>query len=656
MLSKALRAVLLAGTLSLINLIGGPLASAGAVVASSQITAPAGPAYTFFDETLAPHAPAVTVSGTTTGSGSVALRCYFGIGPNEYEKVLAEVTPSEGSFSVEVEAQALEVRPCVLRAVPVTDTKAHPPGSPAEEASDPFKGPAIAGSRLEVEANDEVEDYYELEAASLPGYFDIEAAGGCGLVSSRLYAPGSLLVSADLFGCDAAFFEANEPPSGRSTRSDLQVDGANAYTPTTARYLEEDLDAAIPGAPRLSVTQAFDAATGLVSIHEFDPLVKCSPQAVFPPTSASCTEFVSTGVQLERTWQTSSANQVAMVTDAWSSTDGSAHSLSALYEQWLAIDEGEGGVFELPGAGAFAPTTKGETIALPAGANAIDYKEDAATPAAGDGEHPLGAIVYANAPSSPLTVHEGSDESKPTGTGTGFSMPYQATVPATGAYTLQMGFVQAYTLSEVQTLTQAVESSFAAPQSIATPPSGTSAAAPSVTAADTVAQVGRNAAADTLAQVGRTTAADGTVKLTLACTGPAGTRCEVQSSLTTVEQRRAGKPIAVSARHRRLKTHLKTRSRRVSVGSSKLTIAAGRRIAIAIPLTAVGKRLLARFGRLPVHLSAILLSAGQRSTILAQNLTIEPHRKVRRHREAKPHREARRHSKTKRHRRRRRRG
>ena len=120
----------------------------------------------------------------------------------------------------------------------------------------------IAGSRFEVESNEEVEDYYEFEATSLPGYFDIEAAGGCGLVSSNLYAPGSLLTSADLFGCDAAFFEANEPPSGKSTRSDLQVDGANAYTPTTARYLEEDLDATIPGAPRISVTQAFDPATG----------------------------------------------------------------------------------------------------------------------------------------------------------------------------------------------------------------------------------------------------------------------------------------------------------------------------------------------------------------------------------------------------------
>ena len=458
--ANTLRVALLASVVSLLASLGGPLPSASAVVTSSRITSPAGPAYTFLDETLVPGAPTVTVSGTTTGSGDVALRCYYGIGPLEYDVVLADATPTNGSFSVAVPASALDVLPCVLRAVPVSETKAHPPGSPTEEASDPFQGAVIAGSRFHVQSRGEVEDYYEFEATSLPGYFDIEAAGGCGLVSSNLYAPGSLLTSAHLFGCNAAFFEANEPPSDKSTRSDLQVDGANAYTPTTPRYLEDHLKATIPGAPPISVTEAFDPASGGVSIREVDPIVKCAPEAVFPPTPTSCEEFVATGVQLERTWQTSSANQVATMTDNWSSTDGLPHTLSALYEQWFALDEGEGGAFQFAGTGAFAPTQRGDSVTLPAGANAIDYKQDAATPATGDGEHPQGAIVYDRAPSEPLAIHEGSDESKPAETGTGFSMPYQATIPATGSYTLQLGFVQAYGLSEVQALTQAVESSF----------------------------------------------------------------------------------------------------------------------------------------------------------------------------------------------------
>jgi hypothetical protein len=616
-LSKPLRAALLAGTLSLINLIGAP-APASAAVESSLIASPASPAYALFDETVLPDVPAVTVSGTTSGSGSVALRCYYGIGPNEYEKVLEAVTPSGGSFSVEVDAHALDLRPCVLRAVPVSDTKAHPPGSPAEEASDPFKGPVIAGSRFEVEAHDEVDDYYEFEAASLPGYLDIEAAGDCGLVSSTLYAPGSLLASANLFGCNAAFFEADEPPSDKSTRSDLQVDGANAYTPTTARYLEENLKVTLPGVPRLSVTQTFDAATGLVSIREVDPIVKCSPETLFPPTDTSCKQFVATGVQLERTWQTSSAGEVANMTDSWSSTDGSPHTLNALYEQWFAFDEREGGSFLFPGAGAFAPTRRGDSVVLPAGASAIDYKEDAATPAAGDGEHPQGAVLYSRAPSEPLTVREGSDESKPTGTGTGFSMPYAATIPATGAYTLQMGFVQAYGLAEVQALTQAVESSFAMPQNTATAPAALLAQAPSVTAADTASQIGR------------TGAANGRVTFTLACSGAPGTSCEVRSSLTTIEKLRGGNPVAVAARghHGKIKPATETRPRRVSVGSSRLTIPAGTRIAIAIALNATGRRLLARFGRLPVHLSVVLANAGRRSAIIAQDLTVEPRHKA----------------------------
>ena len=101
-------------------------------------------------------------------------------------------------------------------------------------------------------------------------------AGRIGSVRCELAAPerGSVRLH-------ATFFEENEAPSGSSTRSDLQVDGADAYTPTTARYLEEDLTTTIHGAPRLSVTEAFDRTSGLLTIHALDPLVKCSPGASF---------------------------------------------------------------------------------------------------------------------------------------------------------------------------------------------------------------------------------------------------------------------------------------------------------------------------------------------------------------------------------------
>lgn len=680
MLSKSLRAALLVGTLSLIGLGGGPLAAASAAVESSRITSPASPTYALFDETQ-PAQHAFTVTGTTNVVGNIALRCYYGVGPNESWLVVKEVTPSGGSFAVEVDTDALYDGPCVLRAVPASDAKAYPPGSPSEEASDPFQGPVIVGSHFEVASNDEVDDYYDFEVNSLSAYLEIESAGSCGLTESNLYAPSSLLRSADLFGCNAAFFKEDDPPSGAATRSDLQVDGANAYTPTTARYLAEGLATTIPGAPRMSVTQVFDPSTGLIRIDEVDPLVKCSPETIFPPTQASCKEFVSTGVQLERTWRTSDSDQVASMTDSWSSTDGDAHALSALYEQWWGIEDKAGGAFEFPGSGTFAPTTTGEAVSLPAGAGAIDYREDAATPAGGDGEHPQGAIVYDRAPSEPATVYEGSGAGKVNADGTEFNMPYEATIPASGTYALRMGFVQAYALSEVQTLTEAVEASFAPTLSIAAPPSGTIVGTPSVTvsgaASDTGAlssltvaghavgvgtggawstSVALSPGANTIiavatdqagfstsrqisvsyvpmypapppahaSQVGSSGGSNGKVTFTLACTGSAGTSCEVRSSLTTVEKLRGGKPIAVSARRHRQRT----RSRRVSVGASQLTIPPGRRATIAIVLNAAGKRLLAKFGRLPVHLSVVLVNAGQRSTIVAQNLTVKLPNKV----------------------------
>jgi hypothetical protein len=644
-------------------------------VSASRITSPASPAYALYDETLAPHQPAFTVSGTTSGTGNVALRCYFGVGPNEYKVVVKEVTVSGGAFSVVVDSEALDFAPCVLRAVPPSDTKAHPPGSPAEEAKDPYQGPVIAGSRFEVGANEGVDNYYEFEARSTTGYFDIESAGACGLVESALYAAGSLLPSADLFGCDATFFEENEPAAGEPTRSDLQVDGVDAYTPTTARYLEESLATKIANAPQISVTQAFDGASGLVSIDEVDPLVKCAPATSFPPSKTSCKEFVPAGVQLERIWQTSGGNRVALMTDSWSSTDGGAHTLSALYEQWFAASTEAGGAFELPGTGGFAPSTKGELVAVPAGAGAIYYEEDAEAPTSGDGEHPLGAIVYDRSPSEPLNFHEGTSAGKKIGTE--FNMPYRASIPASGTYTLRMDFLQAYALAEMQSQSEALQASFAPTLSIASPPSGTTVSSASITVAGTAADTGAlssltvagNAvpvAADGswstsvalaggantitalatdqagfttaksiavtylppaqpatalahVSRIGRPSGADGRATVTLVCRGAAGTSCEVRTSLTTIERTRDGKPVAVSARG------LKLRSKRVSVGFSKVTIPAGRRVKIAIALNATGKRLLAHFGRLPVHLRVVQVSGGQHATIVSRKLTIHRH-------------------------------
>ncbi|HXA54436.1 MAG TPA: hypothetical protein VNV37_06130, partial [Solirubrobacteraceae bacterium] len=479
-------------------------------------------------------------------------------------------------------------------------------------------------------------------------------------------------------------------------RSELQVDGANAYSPAAARTIEAEIDfektgkfeaVKLPGAPQVAVTKTFGSASRLATIKEIDPIVKCAPSTAFPPTASSCKEFVETGVELEREWQTSHGDQVASMTDNWRSTNGASHALGALYDQETVNEGAKGGAYQFAGTNVFAPTIAGDTVTLPAGVGKIYYKSDAETPAEGDGLHPQGAIVYDTPPSEPISVYrpttaKGGEE----GAYNGFVMPYQATIPASGAYTLHMTFIQAYKLAEVEALTAEALASYppsAPPElSITSPANGTTVTTPNVTASGTVtdkrvltsftvdgkavgvgpkgewsANVSLNKGANTIAaratdqagfttektvsvtytptppnphavQVGTAKGADGEVTFTLLCRGEAGTACEVESTLTTVKKIRHGRLVAVAARHR---PHHRTTDEKVTVGSSKLTIPAGQRVTIAIQLNATGTSLLAQFGALPVHLSVAQIAGGHRSTIIAENLTVTPHRTHHKH-------------------------
>jgi Glucodextranase, domain B len=683
-LSNPLRGVLLAGALTLLAATGGPIASAGATVTASRIAAPADPTYLLYDQTTqAPTSTLLTVSGTTTGEGKVDVRCYYGKEAGSYRPIAEGVEPIANAFSVEVKAESLYFGPCVLRAVPSGDKEAHAPG-----VASPFEGPRLIASHFRELAENNDHYTYGMEASTLSSYLGFESAGECGLDYSNLYAPTSLAESEGLFDCDAGLYEAGPENSETNRhRSEVQIDGANALTPAGAHYVESKLNVTIPGASQVTVTKTYEA--GIVTIHEVDPIVKCAPEASVPATVKGCAEFVSTGVQLERVWQAGDGGQVVTMTDNWSSTDGSAHSLNALYDQETINAAKEGGAYEFPGASAFAATAGGQTVALPSGPGAIDYKDEAATPVGGDGEHLQGAIAYDRSPSSRLEFYRGT---KATEDYNGFVMPYQGTIPGTGTYTLRMGFVQAYALPEAQSLAAALTSSFAPTLSVASPANGTTVSAPSVTVSGTASDtgvlssvtvagqavsVGAGGAwstsvalargANTImvvatdqagiattksvsvtyappaaraSQIGAARGSNGEVTLTLACTGAAGTSCEIESTLTTFERLRNGRPVAVLAgRHRRSRT----RDQRIVVGASKLTIPAGQRVTIGIELNAHGKALLARFGHLPVHLSVVLISAGQRSTVIAQNVTVKkPHRTGPKHHGRHQHRHRRR--------------
>jgi Glucodextranase, domain B len=658
------KALIVAVTLALVAL---PVASASALE-SSQITTPSGPDFVQLEKESK-----IAIAGTSSAS-AVDIRCYYGSGLGDYSTLETNVPVTGGAFSVEASTDYLTSRVCQLRAVPHGYKESPlPPGE-----TEAFEGPLILASSFVPS----LASNYFAASTSLAGDFEFESASGYAL-ESNLYSPSAHESERDFYG--EADLSAYAPVETRST---IQVDGVDSYLPGAIGEVEKglrseaetDKQTYVPptGAPALVVRHEFDpgGAVGAIEIEEEDPIVKCSPgAATFKPTIASCTSFVSTGVKLDRKWLTSDEDHVASMADTWVSTDGAAHAVNARYFTEMSSVPA-GGAYEFAGETGFGAIAEGEAKTLPAGAGMILYKTSATVSEVGNGEDPQAAIVYDSAPNEPLAVTAGSAGH----TYSNFEDPYQRAIPAGGSTTLRMTFVQAFGLAEVRTLAAAAISSYSPTVAIASPANGSTVTTPSVTVSGTASDSGAlssltvngaavavsssgtwstsvalKAGANTIAatatdqagltsiatatvtyvapspkpvpatasQVGGASGAKGQATVTLACHGAAGTSCKIHVSLTTVERLRHGRLVAVVA--------VKTHSKQVTVASLTVVIPAGQQIKVSLKLNATGRKLLARFGKLPAHLTAILEGEGARHTIVAQNLTIKPKPKQHKH-------------------------
>jgi hypothetical protein len=635
-MSSRARSLLLCAAASLCSLA---LAAPASASPSSQITTPAGTAF-----------PLVEGIGTLTVAGSsdlpeVELRCYFGTAANSYLTLERNLAVTNGSFSVAASlAGVLLAAPCQLRAVPVGESVPLPPGE-----TEPYEGPLLVASSFSEESD---ADYFA-GSASLPADFLFEDAGGLGLESRVYSAP--LHASLPVFFGDAALPAV---AASGGARAALQVDGADAYAPAAAREVEEeDVKAPVPGRPAVAVSHTFDPATHQLQIREQDPIVRCSPGGVFPPTKASCAIFVPTGVTLVREWRTSEEDRVAALTDRWRSGDGLAHSLDARYYDEL-FSAGE--AFEFSGESSFAPTKSGEAKPLRAGAGAILFKENPLSPEAGDGVYPQGAIAFDGAPSAPVNVGEGSDGSATNA----IEMRYERQIAAGGEAPVRMAFVQAFSLAKVRSLVQSALAAFKPSLAIAYPASGATVTSPVLTVTGTAADSGalasigvggRNASLSdngswsvsvtltpgqntidvtALDAAGLSTTGSVTVTyapasavpaklvlarrslhtlrhalgVTLSCTGTSGS-CLAKLTLTAVVRIRRGRVASVAAR---------AKTRTVTLGRLRTRIAAGHTRTLTITLNRLGRRLQARFPRLPLKLT--VLAEGRR--LLARRVVL----------------------------------
>jgi hypothetical protein len=397
--------------------IGALGAFAGPALAApteTHITTPADPAYITYPAT---GAASLAVGGTSNGkTAKVDIRCDGTIGL----LLKANVTPNAaGAFGTTISAAAmvkLAGQSCVLRAVPANHVS----------TSSHYTGPRllVGDLRLITNRTGAVIDY-RVRAPQINGRGIYSSAGTCGILGSATFS-AAYTTSADVFPCAARL--ANTI----GARSALQIDGVNSYTTMGAATLFSG-SSALAGLQPLTVALSTDPATGNQTIRESDVIVKCAPdQTTSPVNPATCTSFVPAGVRLDRSITQSANGRIATVIDSWTSTDGKAHKINAVYENAST----SGAAFAFPWLSPQYTLYSTGYQVPPSPTSPFSYLVKYASAADGDTHHDQGAAIVQLAPQaiafkSPTSLWV--QEDRTVGTTGALTMGFAYTWGATGA-------------------------------------------------------------------------------------------------------------------------------------------------------------------------------------------------------------------------------
>ncbi len=427
-------------------------AGAQAAVTTSSITAPSDPFFGF-DQGQTQN---VTISGTSNGTtgDSVDIDCYVDNGStgSSNATIASGVSVrSDGSFSTSVaiskfHATYNDYSPCRLRAVPS--------GTTPTTGLSSFSGPRVSVGDLlrDTDTSGALYDYYAY-APQLSAADDYDSFGSCGLDDSYLFDPS-------FFGQqDSTGFYCNDwadnPTESNSSRTALLVDGHPAYAPDE----EDGINSNAAGFEALtinSITQ--NSSNGNLTIVETDPLVRCWGDP-YPANNTNCLTFEASGVQVKRTITQNDDGHIVYVRDAYSSTDGAAHSVNLLMENDQHFFESGGSQdvqYEFPAQSLFSAYNAGRTVSVPSGAPASILVENAGT-ADGATNGGRGAITYAQSPSGPFAF--GLNNS----CCSDFDAPNTVSVPSSGSASIAYGYSSEFTLAAARHDALVAQDAFAPP-------------------------------------------------------------------------------------------------------------------------------------------------------------------------------------------------
>lgn len=445
---------------------------AAATVTTSSITAPVNPTFTVDD--IGFGGTNLSVSGTTDGSDTDTLdiRCYHGA--HSFETLANNVAISGGSFSTNPPLSGLggpaPLPACVLRAVPHGDSTDHPPGS-ASTFTGPFLGQGshfvdmISGGQ-----NDGAQYDFDREQGAQRGLVALFAASDLGIGSANLWTQPLLDPSQGIWFGNAFFYFQ---PTFEHTRSELRIDGVDAYGPASAfdAFPEAKSES---GFPSLGYSETLNQTSGNLTVEDFEPIVTCAnAPGTYPPTSASCSSFTSAGVLLHRTVTTTSSGRVIGIVDRWSSSDGRPHLLDVLYENDQESDDAGGigaaddGAYQFPWRdSAFTGYATDATFGGPSSAPAsFLYKTRADVDSAGDNVHPFGAVTFQSTPEEFHFLRGTSDVSY-----SALTMRYLRSIPATGDCGLRFAYSDDFSEASVNSFAASAQSALAGGTDICQPP------------------------------------------------------------------------------------------------------------------------------------------------------------------------------------------
>ena len=307
-------------------------APAQAKITGSTISTPTDPHFVLVD--FDQPAPTIDIAGTTTGDGNIDIVC---VRPGAVHFLLRDQpVAANGTFALsDVPLTGLPGTqwpygpglPCRLAAWPAGQPPAH-------QAT--FNGPQLAISsivRLRWQGpgfNHGVLYETDVYPTGLQYAARAETFGSVGLFNAFIADPNSPdALQHGLFQTGAPLHDYN------ADRYGLEIDGEAAYPPTRAISGITGTDfSENPYVPAVeTAVTSFSPTTGDLTFVESNPLVKCGPNNVYPPTAASCTRFDKLPVTLERTTEFSNDTRTVRVSDRWFSTDGKPHRLDLSLRQ-----------------------------------------------------------------------------------------------------------------------------------------------------------------------------------------------------------------------------------------------------------------------------------------------------------------------------------